>query len=115
MFNLEKETFHIIFFTKNRYLWKSPGATNESYQASLNVVVDNGGGSPVLQQEHQVAVVEVVSLVRFLSVLLMICLYKKSINSNRNKVMHLDDNTASLSYKDSTVPQLKGSVVTSLL
>ena len=29
--------------------------------------------------------------------------------------MHLDDNTASLSYKDSTVPQLKGSVVTSLL
>ena len=69
----------------------------------------------MLQQEHQVAVVEVVSLVRFLSVLLMICLYKKSINSNRNKVMHLDDNTASLSYKDSTVPQLKGSVVTSLL
>ena len=29
--------------------------------------------------------------------------------------MHLDDYTASLSYKDSTVPQLKGSVVTSLL
>ena len=29
--------------------------------------------------------------------------------------MHLDDNTASLSYKDSAVPQLKGSVVTSLL
>ena len=69
----------------------------------------------MLQQEHQVAVVEVVSLVRFLSVLLMICLYKKSINSNRNKVMHLDDNTASLSYKDSTVPQLKGSVVAALL
>ena len=68
----------------------------------------------MLQQEHQVAVVEVVPLVRFLSVLL-IYLYRKRINFNRNKKMHLDDYTASLSYKDSTVPQLKGSVVTSLL
>ena len=109
------KNYFTILLQNYPHLWKSPGPTNESYQASLNVVVDNGGGGPVLQQEHQVAVVEVVSLVRFLSVLLMICLYKKSINSNRNKVMHLDDNTASLSYKDSTVPQLKGSVVTSLL
>ena len=84
MFNLEKEKFHIIFFTKNRYLWKSPGATNESYQASLNVVVDNGGGSPVLQQEHQVAVVEVVSLVRVLSVLL-ICLYVREVSVETKK------------------------------
>ena len=68
----------------------------------------------MLQQEHQVAVVEVVPLVRFLSVLLK-CLYKKSINFGRKKKGHLDDYTASLSYKDSTVPQLKGSVVTSLL
>ena len=68
------------YYFKSRHLWKSPGPTNESYQASLDVVVDNGGGGPVLQQEHQVAVVEVVPLVRFLSVLLMICLYKNSIN-----------------------------------
>ena len=66
---------------KNRHLWKSPGSTNEPYQASLDVVVDNGGGGPVLQQEHQVAVVEVVPLVRFLSVLL-IYLYKKRISRN---------------------------------
>ena len=51
---------------------------------------------------------------QILSVLL-IYLYRKRINFNRNKKVHLDDNTASLSYKDSTVPQLKGSVVTSLL
>ena len=102
------------FLQKQPHLWKSPGPTNESYQASLDVVVDNGGGGPVLQQEHQVAVVEVVPLVRYLSVLL-ICLYKKNINFNRKKVMHLDDYTASLSYKNSTVLQLKGSVVTSLL
>ena len=68
----------------------------------------------MLQQEHQVAVVEVVSLVRFLSVLL-IYLYQQRINFKRNKNMYLDDYTASLSYKDSTVPQLKGSVVASLL
>ena len=76
LLHLEKENIQQDFFTKYRHLWKSPGPTNESYQASLDVVVDNGGGGPVLQQEHQVAVVEVVSLVRFLSVLL-ICLYEK--------------------------------------
>ena len=73
---LRKKIFNKIFY-KNLHLWKSSGPTDESYQASLDVVVDNGGGSPVLQQEHQVAVVEVVPLVRFLSVLL-IYLYKKN-------------------------------------
>ena len=33
-----------------------------TYEAGLHVVVDYGGLGPVLQQEHQVAVVEVVSL-----------------------------------------------------
>ena len=41
LLHLEKENIQQDFFTKYRHLWKSPGATNESYQASLDVVVDN--------------------------------------------------------------------------
>ena len=82
--NLEKKKYSIRFFYKNLHLWKSSGPTDESYQASLDVVVDNGGGGPVLQQEHQVAVVEVVPLVRFLSVLL-ICLYVREVSVETTK------------------------------
>ena len=71
LLHLKKENIQQDFLQKYRHLWKSPGPTNESYQASLDIVVDNGGRGPVLQQEHQVAVVEVVPLVKVLLVLLI--------------------------------------------
>ena len=39
-----------------------PRSADEADETSLDVVVDDGGRGPVLEQEDQVAVVEVVSL-----------------------------------------------------
>ena len=39
-----------------------PRSADEANETSLDVVVDDGGRGPVLEQEDQVAVVEVVSL-----------------------------------------------------
>ena len=39
-----------------------PSPTDEANETGLHVVADDGWGGAVLQQEHQVAVVEVVAL-----------------------------------------------------
>merc|ERR1719234_1071389 len=65
-----------------------PCPADESNETGLHIVVGDGRRCSVLQQEHQVAVVEVVAL---------------------------DDDTASLPHKYCAVLQLKGGVAASFL
>ena len=46
----------------NFYLWMRPCPADESNETGLYIVVGDGRRGSVLQQEHQVAVVEVVPL-----------------------------------------------------